>query len=384
MGQLRITGIVRTAERVRQTLAGGLTDTTRITVEKTVQDAIQFVDQVLAKHGMQLDQLLPPTRRAYAFLKSLDFANLPTMADPAGESKGTGSLRIGGLRTNWERLLARVAKPLTPDEEQEALAWLTRWHDSVMQLVNDNDLDLGRLPPSSGVILGWMRYFVQLECFAQYCTAIRHATTALAAIEPQTTFRLEFSRASGLYEMRRDASSAYIRLATPMVTLNAPDFANVAAVVLGRADRRLLRSLPEYPEWRAMDQALRELSGQVDRTAGAFHDLAASFRRVNVAYFEGRLTAPRLTWNRIFTGRKFGHYEPRRDQILLSCSLDRGDVPAWVVDFVMYHELLHRVLGVQENNGRCEAHTPEFRARERRYGQFEAADAFLLQLARET
>ncbi|MGC9397263.1 MAG: SprT-like domain-containing protein, partial [Anaerolineae bacterium] len=117
-------------------------------------------------------------------------------------------------------------------------------------------------------------------------------------------------------------------------------------------------------------------------TQGQHYDLAVVFDRVNAAYFDGALSAPRFTWNKTLTHRKFGHYQTNTDTVMLSLSLDDAAVPPYVVDFVMYHELLHKHLGVKRVNGRRYAHTAEFRDAERRFAQYEQAEAFLSKLSK--
>jgi hypothetical protein len=114
---------------------------------------------------------------------------------------------------------------------------------------------------------------------------------------------------------------------------------------------------------------------------GRAHDLDESFERVNKKYFDGRLAKPSLVWNRTLTMRKFGHYQPSRDTLMLSISLDDSRVPAFVIDFVMYHELLHKKHGAASVNGRRQAHSPIFRADERLFTQFDEATHHLYQLA---
>ena len=72
-----------------------------------------------------------------------------------------------------------------------------------------------------------------------------------------------------------------------------------------------------------------------------------------------------------------GHYNFMTDTVMLSLTLDDARVPAYVVDYVMYHELLHKQLGVNVVNGRRYAHTPEFRSAEQAFPHYEAAVAFL-------
>ena len=90
---------------------------------------------------------------------------------------------------------------------------------------------------------------------------------------------------------------------------------------------------------------------------------------------------PNLVWNRTLTGCKFGHYQPGTDTVMLSVSLDDPSVPASVVDYVMYHELLHKKHGITMVNGHRVLHSPSFRADERRFGDYDEAMRHLDELA---
>jgi hypothetical protein len=46
---------------------------------------------------------------------------------------------------------------------------------------------------------------------------------------------------------------------------------------------------------------------------------------------------------------KMGHYDFIRDTVMLSVTLDAPDVLDYVVDYVMYYELLHKKLGQQKS-----------------------------------
>jgi hypothetical protein len=115
----------------------------------------------------------------------------------------------------------------------------------------------------------------------------------------------------------------------------------------------------------------------------AVHDLTAAFDRMNVGYFGGRLSRPRLTWSDTFTGRKFGHYDPVHDSVMVSATLDQAKVPALTVDFVVYHELLHRELGIAWHNGQTRPHDQRFQEAERQFEQFNRAKQVLDRLASE-
>jgi hypothetical protein len=114
---------------------------------------------------------------------------------------------------------------------------------------------------------------------------------------------------------------------------------------------------------------------------GRAHDLNEIFARVNTAYFGGLMPKPTLTWNRTLTARKFGHYQPGRDTIMISITLDDPEVPPFALDFVMYHELLHKKHGSMTVNGRRLSHSPAFRADERQFAQYHEAERLIHELA---
>jgi hypothetical protein len=138
----------------------------------------------------------------------------------------------------------------------------------------------------------------------------------------------------------------------------------------------------ERPDYQAVRRELDRLGGLRSDLGGVHHSLETVFARVNERFFQGKMPRPRLIWSEVITARKFGHYDPLHDTVLISATVDRADVPGFVVDFLMYHELLHKEMGVDRSGGRAYSHTPEFRAAERRFPQYDEAEACLLKLAR--
>jgi predicted SprT family Zn-dependent metalloprotease len=88
--------------------------------------------------------------------------------------------------------------------------------------------------------------------------------------------------------------------------------------------------------------------------------LKASFDRVNARYFGGAFEMPNLTWGQDST-RKLGHYHYGSDTVMLSTVLQEEER---FLDYVMYHELLHKKHGMTRG-GR--AHTKAFRDDEARF-----------------
>jgi hypothetical protein len=104
---------------------------------------------------------------------------------------------------------------------------------------------------------------------------------------------------------------------------------------------------------------MKKLSSSAPRTV-AEPDLVASFERVNARYFNGSIEMPNLIWGQE-SERKLGSYAYGSDTVSMSSILkDRPHL----IDYVMHHELLHKLLKYSSKNGRSLHHSRLFRARE--------------------
>ena len=104
---------------------------------------------------------------------------------------------------------------------------------------------------------------------------------------------------------------------------------------------------------------------------GRYFDLAAIYADLNQHYFINRVQA-HITWSRRPPQRKrrsirFGSYQERDRLIRIHCLLDQPFVPRYVVENVVFHEMLHQLIPRQYLNGRWSVHPPEFRRQERRF-----------------
>lgn len=114
---------------------------------------------------------------------------------------------------------------------------------------------------------------------------------------------------------------------------------------------------------------------------GQYRDLDESFERVNRKYFKGSMKKPVVTWSARKAKRTLGRYDPERDVVFISRMLDSPKIPEELVDFIMYHELLHKKHGITVKKNRRQVHTPEFKRDEKKFRNYEKMKKLMEKLA---
>jgi len=390
MRRLYIRGLVKTADRVRRDLVQPLSADRKEELRRHVEESLRQVDGILASHGAKLECLPAPTRRAYRFLASLDVDAATAVAAPMStdvQMAPSGSVRLAGVKSYCDNVLQRLARASTMSERDELHDSISSANRNIENHIAEQDYEAGDLTAQSRTIRGWLAFFAGRANFDMYIVAIDRARPSFeTALGRAQRFRppalLEFRSIPGLYKLRGYRDRTRIILPVPMICFSEGLFGAMAEAALNGRSKQPVMEATSGDEYQSIQAELEALSGVEERTAGVHHDLRTSFDRANGRYFGGDLARPRLTWSHTFTGRKFGHYDPIRDTVMISSTLDHTDVPEFVVDFVMYHELLHKKLGVGWRNGRQAVHTPEFKAEERRFEQYTAAETILTALAK--
>jgi len=110
---------------------------------------------------------------------------------------------------------------------------------------------------------------------------------------------------------------------------------------------------------------------------GDVYDLNEIFAHLNQIYFDGKIPEPVLTWSAGKTFRILGHHDSAHETIVISRSLDAPRVPKYVVEFVVFHEMLHIFHPTIHRDGRRYNHTPAFRRDERQFAYFEEAERWI-------
>ena len=111
---------------------------------------------------------------------------------------------------------------------------------------------------------------------------------------------------------------------------------------------------------------------------GRHHNLIEIYDDLNRRYFASSIDA-RITWGQRSNKKrrrnsiKMGSYSVEDKLIRIHRSLDRGFVPRFFVEWIVYHEMLHQVHGVQIVGGRRAFHPPEFLEQEAEFEHYDLA-----------
>ena len=100
--------------------------------------------------------------------------------------------------------------------------------------------------------------------------------------------------------------------------------------------------------------------------------LDLSFARMNDRFLEGSLEIANLEWGS-YSKALLGNYNYHTDTIRISQHFREG--PQELLDYIMYHEMLHKKLKFTNSGSSCRHHTSEFREWERRYPNIKTMDA---------
>lgn len=92
--------------------------------------------------------------------------------------------------------------------------------------------------------------------------------------------------------------------------------------------------------------------------------LEESFDRVNEKYFNGLIEKPNLKWGKESI-RKLGSYEYGSDTITISRIFANADLK--LLDYIMYHEMLHKLHKFYTKNGKSYHHHTEFHKQEKQF-----------------
>lgn len=435
--QLRIHGLVKAMNIARRNLEEharrGLSANELKTFDNWVQRIIQQTEQICKQYEIGPEDLPAPSYRAYSFLKSLNIPALkpskntnmgkkaargesqeihPVTEDTASDEfyenppRPQKQIRVANLIKICNHLqtqLAQSASQVNRNRKakraasRELLAKFQETASQVEQICRDEDGSPSDLPEPSRRAYQWIKFLSIQENLDTHIQALRWAIRAAGQERERANFRrklapalqnfpvyFEFFNLPAIYRTKTGREAIQIIANEGFIRAPAKVIEALVWWALLRDRGEYQAIIQEYADSEEFSEVLMamEFTTQDPETAtrGQVYDLDEIFQQVNAQYFQNQLERPNLTWNKTLTYRKFGHYHPASNTLMISITLDQPQVPRSVVEYVMYHEMLHKALGIKVSNGRHYAHHKDFLEAEARFQHYIEAKEWLSRL----
>lgn len=191
------------------------------------------------------------------------------------------------------------------------------------------------------------------------------------------------------HTIRRKGSGWIVRLSdhcsnAPRQVLEAIVLILGCKVMRRRPRQEYLRTYELFRRDPGIEEAVRERRMRKGRKhlggeAGRHYSLGEIYREINRVYFNNQIEIARIGWGLRRSRKRMGHYDPAHHTITLSPVLDTPGVPASVVHYIVYHEMLHAVFENASARGRKRHHFAEFRRAEESFPHFASAKKFLME-----
>lgn len=103
---------------------------------------------------------------------------------------------------------------------------------------------------------------------------------------------------------------------------------------------------------------------------GKYFNLETIFGKLNSLYFSNELSVKYLGWskNRSFT--RLGYFDKERDLLVISQIFDSRKVPLNVLEYLVYHEMLHIFIPTTKKNERRIIHSKAFKEQEKKFPEY--------------
>ncbi len=207
---------------------------------------------------------------------------------------------------------------------------------------------------------------------------------------PRVTF---YKYANASSTVREREGRLHFRLSHRFKPAPEPVLEGVVGVLLcrmlglpsNRADPAAVRAYRSYMD-ADMDAAAESASASKGRKhidpVGTHRSLLESYLRISL---DMGLTLPRiptLSWSKTVARHRFGHWDPHHNAVVISQILDDEGVPEFVLDYVLYHELLHIMHPTKMGSATKRiVHSAAFKCDERKFPRWQDGEMWLRKLA---
>ncbi|MFY9560178.1 MAG: M48 family peptidase [Terriglobales bacterium] len=219
------------------------------------------------------------------------------------------------------------------------------------------------------------------EIFQEACRQLRPR----APVPPMHLRFYSFVSINNTIRLRK--GELYIRVSDLLEGAPEPVLHAIAHILLAklyrkpvdRAQSARYRRYVARHDIAAKARLVRQMRGRkhIHSASGHHYHLDEIFEDLNRRFFHGLMGRPQLTWSRDHARNRLGHYDPAHNAIVISRVFDHPRVPRFVVEYLLFHEMLHLKHPVKLRGSRRCVHSREFLAEEMIFPNLGPAQRFL-------
>lgn len=377
--RVRISGITAAVRRLRTQLKAGSPRAARAAAARAGQ-LLAAIEALFTSGKIDPAALTPASARAYQELQRIQSAQpLRTSVRPKKIRLANGSLL--NLSAHLARIQASLADAAAGSlVESQAFTLVGNLSGEIEVLLQKAGVQASDLNASSQAGYRWLVYISQQANFHRHLLALQRFVAAASSPggRKPAAIKVWFCSQTASYRYQRSQAEIALQLNEGFIDAPPEVFRALATVCSGSRSQGARRLITAYTISPAYLEVTRHLAGPPAAPAsGAETRLGELFNRINRQYFGGMLSRPHLAWNPRASLKVLGTYTPASDSIVISAALQDAGVPPYVLEYVMYHEMLHKELGTRLAGGTRRVHTAEFRRREAQFEDFARAQAWL-------
>lgn len=142
------------------------------------------------------------------------------------------------------------------------------------------------------------------------------------------------------------------------------------------SDKAVVDRFSEVEAWRFRPAKTGAGRGAPARVKGVHHDLSRIAETVNRTYFNSTLAISSVAWTVGKPRRRLAYYRTGENAIRVSRALDHPSVPGFYMEYILFHEMLHALLGPERWGRAWVFHHSRFKRMEREFPDYERSKTF--------
>jgi hypothetical protein len=208
---------------------------------------------------------------------------------------------------------------------------------------------------------------------------------------PIPPFRISFFRFANVNNtIRMREGRALVRISDLLESAPEPVLRSIAHILLAKLYRkpieaayatRYRRYVSSY-EMTQRTHLVRQMRGRkrLNSPNGHVWNLEQIFDELNQRFFHGLMGRPQMSWSSERSRHLLGHYDPAHNTIIISRIFDDPRLPKFLVEYIVYHEMLHLKHPVKLRGSRRCVHPPAFQEEEKLFPQMDEVKQWLKRL----